>query len=77
MLQDWDFDLGCMTKFFVSPMPIVMQVLVTPHSAFLTHEALRNIASTTIHNISSCVLGKPLGPDNLNEVFHPARSSVQ
>ena len=29
----------------------MLQVLVTPHSAFLTMEALNNIASTTVDNL--------------------------
>lgn len=37
------------------------QVLITPHSAFLTHEALSNIASTTITNIEEWLQDKPLG----------------
>lgn len=37
-----------------------MQVLITPHSAFLTHEALANIASTTISNIEEYLTGKEL-----------------
>ncbi len=36
------------------------QVLVTPHSAFLTHEALKNIADTTIASLKDFALGRPL-----------------
>ncbi|KAG2493320.1 hypothetical protein HYH03_008455 [Edaphochlamys debaryana] len=36
------------------------QVLVTPHSAFLTREALSNIAATTVQNIADFKLGRPL-----------------
>lgn len=36
------------------------QVLVTPHSAFLTNEALANIAATTVENITEFLSGKPL-----------------
>lgn len=39
---------------------VQMQVLITPHSAFLTHEALANIASTTITNIEDWLQDKPL-----------------
>jgi D-lactate dehydrogenase len=35
-------------------------VLITPHSAFLTHEALANIAATTAANIGEFIEGKPL-----------------
>jgi D-lactate dehydrogenase len=35
-------------------------VLVTPHSAFLTHEALANIAATTTENITQFIEGKPI-----------------
>jgi D-lactate dehydrogenase len=38
----------------------MLQVLVTPHSAFLTHEALANIGSTTVQNITEFLSGKPL-----------------
>ncbi|EFJ43869.1 hypothetical protein VOLCADRAFT_65549, partial [Volvox carteri f. nagariensis] len=48
------------------------QVLVTPHSAFLTQEALFNIATTTCQNIADFVLGKPL----VNEVKPPAPATV-
>jgi D-lactate dehydrogenase len=37
-----------------------MQVIVTPHSAFLTNEALANIASTTVTNMEEFLLNKPL-----------------
>ncbi len=36
-------------------------VLVTSHQAFLTHEALDNIASTTVNNIRSFFAGTPDG----------------
>ena len=36
----------------------VLQVLITPHTAFLTHEALSNIASTTITNIEEFLQDK-------------------
>ncbi len=42
------------------------QVLVTPHSAFLTQEALDNIAKTTIENIENWVFCKPLGQNKIN-----------
>lgn len=35
-------------------------VIVTPHSAFDTHEAVRRILDTTIENISSYIHGKPV-----------------
>jgi lactate dehydrogenase-like 2-hydroxyacid dehydrogenase len=38
----------------------VLQVLITPHTAFLTHEALSNIASTTIKNIEEFLQDKQL-----------------
>ncbi|KAI8463144.1 MAG: putative D-lactate dehydrogenase [Monoraphidium minutum] len=43
------------------------QVLVTPHTAFLTAEALTNIADTTVDNIDAYLMGKPL----TNEVQPP------
>ena len=42
-----------------------MQVLVTPHSAFLTYEALDNIAATTLSNIKAWKLGEDLGPNEV------------
>jgi D-lactate dehydrogenase len=39
-------------------------VIVTSHQAFFTHEALQNIANTTLQNIQDFVDGKPL----VNEV---------
>jgi D-lactate dehydrogenase len=39
-------------------------VLVTSHQAFLTHEALANIAGTTLENVSAFERGQPL----VNEV---------
>lgn len=41
------------------------QVLITPHSAFLTAEALGNIADTTAENLVCACLGRPLA----NEVL--------
>lgn len=35
-------------------------VLVTPHSAFLTEQALANIAATTVENIKEFSTGKQL-----------------
>lgn len=35
-------------------------VLITPHSAFLTHEALQNIATTTIENLKEFAMGEAL-----------------
>jgi D-lactate dehydrogenase len=35
-------------------------VLVTAHQAFLTHEALRDIASTTVENVRRLTAGEPL-----------------
>jgi hypothetical protein len=45
----------------------VPQVIVTPHSAFLTKEALCNIADTTVENVRDCALG----PQLRNEVKPP------
>jgi lactate dehydrogenase-like 2-hydroxyacid dehydrogenase len=39
---------------------VSLQVIVTPHSAFLTHEALGNIAVTTVSNMEEFLLNKPL-----------------
>lgn len=43
-------------------------VLITPHSAFLTKEALRNIAQTTLENLTAFATGEPL----VNQVRPPA-----
>lgn len=42
------------------------QVLVTPHSAFLTQEALDNIAKTTVDNIRKWVTMEPLGSNEVS-----------
>ncbi len=42
-------------------------MLVTPHSAFLTTEALKNIADITISNMRDFALGRDLGK---NLVIH-------
>jgi D-lactate dehydrogenase len=44
------------------------QVLITPHIAFLTQEALANIAATTVENLHCCALGIEL----TNEIKPPA-----
>ncbi|KAL4539527.1 hypothetical protein Ndes2437B_g02104 [Nannochloris sp. 'desiccata'] len=44
------------------------QVLITPHIAFLTQEALGNIADTTVENLHQCALGMNLA----NEVKPPS-----
>jgi D-lactate dehydrogenase len=46
------------------------QVLITPHIAFLTQEALANIADTTVENLHECALGMDL----VNEVKPPSTS---
>jgi D-lactate dehydrogenase len=46
------------------------QVLITPHIAFLTQEALANIADTTVENLNQCALGMDLA----NEVKPPSGS---
>jgi D-lactate dehydrogenase len=51
-MQKWDRRFKVLTSY--------PQVLITPHSAFLTHEALANIASTTISNIEEYLMGKEL-----------------
>ncbi len=43
----------------------VPQVVVTPHIAFLTDEALDTIATVTIQNIANYVLGESLGENEL------------
>ena len=40
--------------------PPLLQVIVTPHTAFLTNEALANIADTTAENLVCACLGRPL-----------------
>lgn len=46
------------------------QVLITPHTAFLTNEALENIAAVTLDNIATFFEGRPLGS---NEVRAPEK----
>jgi D-lactate dehydrogenase len=45
-------------------------VLVTSHQAFLTKEALANIASTTLSNVTAFERGEPLTNEvRINEVL--------
>jgi D-lactate dehydrogenase len=51
-------------------------VLVTSHQAFLTHEALSNIATTTLANITSFERGERLANEvHAHEVLRPAVES--
>lgn len=45
---------------------VLLQVLITPHTAFLTEEALANIASSTITNIEEFLEDK-----ELTNALHP------
>jgi D-lactate dehydrogenase len=56
-MKNWDRRLKTLLTY--------PNVIVTPHSAFLTREALLNIAQTTIENISNWAQDKDLG---INEV---------
>jgi len=52
-------------------------VLVTSHQAFLTQEALANIASTTLANIVAFERGDPLINEvRVREVLHPTSLSA-
>eukprot|EP00882_Tetradesmus_deserticola_P028352 GHRQ01031581.1.p1 GENE.GHRQ01031581.1~~GHRQ01031581.1.p1 ORF type:complete len:179 (+),score=72.08 GHRQ01031581.1:418-954(+) len=51
-MKNWDRGFKMLTAY--------PQVLITPHSAFLTHEALANIASTTVVNLEQFLAGQPL-----------------
>ena len=46
------------TKF--AELVALPQVLVTPHTAFLTVEALTNIAQTTVENLDAYLLGEEI-----------------
>ena len=48
----------------------VQNVVITPHAAFLTQEALANIADATVANLRAAALGQPLPPGH--EVPLPA-----
>ena len=50
-MQYWDKRVATLLSF--------PNVLVTPHIAFLTIEALANIADTTIDNLSAAAKGEP------------------
>lgn len=50
--------------FAPHPVPPPCRSVITPHSAFLTAEALASIAATTVDNLRACALGLPL----VNEV---------
>jgi len=56
-MKSWDRQFKSLTTY--------PQVLVTPHSAFLTKEALDNIATTTINNIVNYATSQPLGPNEV------------
>jgi D-lactate dehydrogenase len=43
-----------------SELEALPNVLVSPHSAFLTYEALKNISETVVMNLSELAEGKPL-----------------
>jgi D-lactate dehydrogenase len=49
-------------------------VLITSHQAFLTHEALSNIAETTLQNISDFENGVPLKNEVLPEHAQPPKA---
>lgn len=44
-----------------------MQVMLSPHSAFLTREALANICATTIENMYDFATGKPLSNELVDQ----------
>ncbi|WIA17926.1 hypothetical protein OEZ85_009419 [Tetradesmus obliquus] len=51
-MANWDRRFKLLTSY--------PQVLITPHSAFLTHEALANIASATVASMEEFLAGQPL-----------------
>lgn len=51
-MHSWDRNFQILKSF--------PNVLITPHSAFLTKEALHSIAETTIANLTEFQLGQPL-----------------
>ena len=51
-MQSWDRHFAELTS--------LPNVVVTPHAAVLTQEALRNIADTTCANLREFVLGEEL-----------------
>jgi len=52
-------------------------VLVTSHQAFLTQEALTNIASTTLASIAAFERGDPLMNEvRVREVLHPSADGL-
>ena len=51
-MHSWDRNFQILKSF--------PNVLITPHSAFLTQEALRSIAETTVVNLTEFQLGQPL-----------------
>lgn len=72
---DWsDMDMNIRMKYWDRKFKTLLsypQVLVTPHSAFLTYEALANIGSTTVQNVTEFLSGQPL----TNELQHkPVKS---
>lgn len=51
-MHSWDRNFQILKSF--------PNVLITPHSAFLTQEALQNIAETTVANLTEFQLGQSL-----------------
>lgn len=60
-----DFSESILKDDVLARLIAMPNVLVTSHQAFLTHEALRRIAETTLGNIRSCFSGEPL----VNEII--------
>jgi lactate dehydrogenase-like 2-hydroxyacid dehydrogenase len=53
-------------------------VLITPHVAFLTHEALENIGAVTVDNLAQCEAAAAGGGGALNnEVLPPAEEDTR
>ena len=50
----------CMPRRLFQRLKSYPNCLVTPHSAFLTEQALHNIAATTVANIREFQAGQPL-----------------
>ena len=47
-------------RLYASRLSLIPNVIVTSHQAFLTHEALANIATTTLKNLDDYFAGAPL-----------------
>lgn len=67
-----DFSNQVMTDETLARLLSFNNVILTSHQAFFTYEAMTNIATTTLQNITDCFEGKPL----VNEVVYSEKAPI-